>query len=52
MFHHQPLAPMLWRARAKPARSIAEARAALNHIGEVTNTIADETVQRYYQQDS
>jgi DNA primase len=49
----RPLAQMLW-ARESEAGSFdtPERRAALEaRIGEVTNTIADETVRRYYRQD-
>ena len=49
----RPLAQVLW-ARESEAGSFdtPERRAALEaRIGEVTNTIADETVRRYYRQD-
>jgi DNA primase len=49
----RPLAQMLWARESEAgAFDTPERRAALEaRIGEVTNTIADETVRRYYRQD-
>ena len=49
----RPLAHMLWARESEAgAFDTPERRAALEaRIGEVTNTIADETVRRYYRQD-
>src|ERR1700733_3623773 len=49
----RPLAHVLWaRESEQGAFDTPERRAALEaRIGEVTNTIADETVRRYYRQD-
>jgi DNA primase len=49
----RPLAQMLWQRESEAGPfDTPERRAALEaRIGEVTNTIADETVRRYYRQD-
>ena len=49
----RPLAQVLWARESKAGSfDTPERRAALEaRIGEVTNTIADETVRRYYRQD-
>jgi DNA primase len=49
----RPLAQMLWTRESEAGSfDTPERRAALEaRIGEVTNTIADETVRRYYRQD-